>query len=759
MILHVDSKSLRRRIRWSHILLLFAASIQWSGATAMAQTLDARVASVNGPALRRNNQRAFILSRGDLLSPGDEIDTRGGGRVVIDLTDGSVVVVHPNSRIVISDYRSASSLREMFRILIGRVRVKIAHYGGKPNPYRVNSPTASILVRGTEFDVAVEPSGDTRVEVYEGLVEVQSLSDPRRSAFLSAGRGALVKRNKDIRFFTPGSRNRSDERGARNDDAANANTDANGQASAKRDDAEAELEAAGMSASRRTDDGLMERETSGETAAMSVARRTETEDDGLQRSVVPANTATNVRTSLASDYERYVNNLAGLGWSLPLRRFAAFADSHFDSLDNPAYSTDITAIEGMVWLIPFFNKAQGANLQSGSAGFPSSGNLIRPFDSGLLAQGDFFIPVDRARMVIGGAVAVSADRSQSLTVDLSPASLIPFFPEGSRISRYDAVSTETTSITGSLMAARRFGDDGRTSVGAGVELVSSGGDLRGQISLANSAGALQTEDLKTGSQISRLRFRVGMTREFDGGHKLGLLYRHESATANDRDRSRLFNGMPLDLDSTHQEGRSSEVSFRLRGPFTRRLFYGLEGSLLRGGSDGQIRRAALSDSTTRADAGSAGVSFGLGFALRRTTVLSADFGFGLSRLKEERRENATGNPVENRQERERIASGRLGLQTDIWRRSFVSASAMAIGQTNTIDLSLFPDLFGRRLNSLGLAEPDGRSRQNSTYLFSDFGGGWRFSPNLVAEYILSINSGLEQPRHIFLLRYIFKREN
>src|SRR5215475_6452924 len=207
MILRVDSILLRRRISWSRLLLLlflFAASIQCAVAMAQGQALDARVASVNGPALRRNNQRAFILSRGDLLNPGDEIDTRGGGRVVIELTDGSVVVIHPNSRIAIRDYRSAASLREMFRILVGRVRVKIAHYGGKPNPYRINSPTASILVRGTEFGVAVEPSGDTRVEVYEGLVEVQSLSDPRRRALLSAGRGALVKRNKDIRFFTPG---------------------------------------------------------------------------------------------------------------------------------------------------------------------------------------------------------------------------------------------------------------------------------------------------------------------------------------------------------------------------------------------------------------------------------------------------------------------------------------------------------------------------------------------------------------------------
>jgi hypothetical protein len=63
------------------------------------------------------------------------------------------------------------------------------------------------------------------------------------------------------------------------------------------------------------------------------------------------------------------------------------------------------------------------------------------------------------------------------------------------------------------------------------------------------------------------------------------------------------------------------------------------------------------------------------------------------------------------------------------------------------------------LTSLGLAEPDGRARQNYTSIFSDLGGGWRFSANLVGEYIFSINYGLGPPRHIFLLRYTFRREN
>src|SRR5262245_7870029 len=109
MILRADSISLRRGIRWSCLLFLITASIQLTGSAALAQAVDARVASVNGTALRRNSQRAFTLARGDSLTPGDEVDTRGGGRVVIELTDGSVVVIHPNSRIVMSNYRAAAS--------------------------------------------------------------------------------------------------------------------------------------------------------------------------------------------------------------------------------------------------------------------------------------------------------------------------------------------------------------------------------------------------------------------------------------------------------------------------------------------------------------------------------------------------------------------------------------------------------------------------------------------------------------------------
>src|SRR6516165_9218155 len=150
---------------------LAGALIVLSVHCALAQSgpVVARAASVSGPSVLSNASVAAVgLTPGYILNPGDRIDTRGGGRVVIDLSDGSMVVVQPESVIVLKDYRAAASLRELFEITIGMVRVRINHFAGRPNPYRMNSPTASIAVRGTEFTIAVDNSGATDVTVIEG---------------------------------------------------------------------------------------------------------------------------------------------------------------------------------------------------------------------------------------------------------------------------------------------------------------------------------------------------------------------------------------------------------------------------------------------------------------------------------------------------------------------------------------------------------------------------------------------------------------
>ena len=201
------------------LILVFALALSSAFLAYGQSTVVARAAGVTGQAILMPHGLApLALTAGYILTPGDRIDTRGGGRVVIDLSDGSMVVVAPESIVVLKDYRAAASLRELFGITLGMVRVKINHFAGKPNPYRMNSPTASIAVRGTEFSIEVDAEGATQVVVYEGAVEVASLADPDRRVLIEAGRGVLVQGGQDFHLIgaippQPGNRDAGDRNG------------------------------------------------------------------------------------------------------------------------------------------------------------------------------------------------------------------------------------------------------------------------------------------------------------------------------------------------------------------------------------------------------------------------------------------------------------------------------------------------------------------------------------------------------------------
>lgn len=187
---------------------LLLASV-WLAQPAWAQMMVARVSSLQGGATLSNATRTgnFPLRKFDVLKPGDAVETGATGRVVISLDDGSLITVLPNSRIVLKDLRQATSLRELLQVALGRVRVKIHHVGKRPNPYRVNSPVASIAVRGTEFIVAVQASTETWVVVIEGLVEVTPLAQPNNRRLLERGRNIVVRPSGDIGLLLPGALN------------------------------------------------------------------------------------------------------------------------------------------------------------------------------------------------------------------------------------------------------------------------------------------------------------------------------------------------------------------------------------------------------------------------------------------------------------------------------------------------------------------------------------------------------------------------
>src|SRR4051794_14701855 len=96
----------------SHILALCtlaALVLLPSQIMAQAAVLYARVASVNGNAVIANAVApgGFSINKGYDLNPGDRIDTRAGARVVVEISDGSLVIVQPGTVLTIKDYRAA----------------------------------------------------------------------------------------------------------------------------------------------------------------------------------------------------------------------------------------------------------------------------------------------------------------------------------------------------------------------------------------------------------------------------------------------------------------------------------------------------------------------------------------------------------------------------------------------------------------------------------------------------------------------------
>jgi hypothetical protein len=76
---------------------------------------------------------------------------------------------------------------------MGKVRFYIQRLGGRPNPYRVVTPTALIAVRGTIFEVTLDDAQMTEVRCLDGQVAVESVGLSDREVILDAGRKTLVR--------------------------------------------------------------------------------------------------------------------------------------------------------------------------------------------------------------------------------------------------------------------------------------------------------------------------------------------------------------------------------------------------------------------------------------------------------------------------------------------------------------------------------------------------------------------------------------
>src|SRR5215471_10337276 len=127
-----------------------------------------------------------------IVHVGDQIRTGPGGTVTLTLPDMSYMVITENSNVTIQDFWT-SNYRNIVDVLMGKVRFYIQKLGGKPNPYRVQTPTALIAVRGTIFEVTSYDPRLTEVSCLEGSVTVETVGLPNREVILEAGKHTMVQ--------------------------------------------------------------------------------------------------------------------------------------------------------------------------------------------------------------------------------------------------------------------------------------------------------------------------------------------------------------------------------------------------------------------------------------------------------------------------------------------------------------------------------------------------------------------------------------
>ncbi|HWX92763.1 MAG TPA: FecR family protein [Terriglobales bacterium] len=178
-------------------LLVLAGATGQNPETVALPVGSATIAEFKGDiALHAASGEVVTAQSGTVLAPESTIETNKGS-VLLDLQDGSQVLVKSNSHVVLKAPTQEKGY--WLELLLGKINAKIQKRLGNTPSFRMGTPTAVITVRGTRFSVEVNKKQRTSVEVYEGLVEVSGfrLGAPGPPVMLSPGYSTGVEQNRN----------------------------------------------------------------------------------------------------------------------------------------------------------------------------------------------------------------------------------------------------------------------------------------------------------------------------------------------------------------------------------------------------------------------------------------------------------------------------------------------------------------------------------------------------------------------------------
>ena len=158
-------------LRCATFIVILSTAYCLSLVAASAQEVGVAVVVKRGAVIENASGTARIRNRTP-ISNGDVVVTNGRGVVQLLFADQTRIVVGPNTRLEVEDVTLASE-RPSFAIgILGGVFRFLS--GNSPkSAYELRTPTATMGIRGTVFDVAVDTARNTtRLVTFDGIVRL-----------------------------------------------------------------------------------------------------------------------------------------------------------------------------------------------------------------------------------------------------------------------------------------------------------------------------------------------------------------------------------------------------------------------------------------------------------------------------------------------------------------------------------------------------------------------------------------------------------
>jgi hypothetical protein len=163
-------------IRFSEALM-FSTLLLFS-ANAVSQHNIGRVIHASGKLVATNEGGSRVLTRGSNITEGDVLNTGATTRSQLRMMDGALISLRRNTKISFDEYQykpeDSSANSSIFSLLRGGFNTISGLIGKKSKKnYRVNTPVATIGIRGTHYGVTLcsqsDCVGDPNEKIEDGL--------------------------------------------------------------------------------------------------------------------------------------------------------------------------------------------------------------------------------------------------------------------------------------------------------------------------------------------------------------------------------------------------------------------------------------------------------------------------------------------------------------------------------------------------------------------------------------------------------------